>query len=179
MNVLGIAGSLRKDSMNKKLLVAIAGLLPDGSEYIAGNIAMPLYNQDDEREQFPAEAHALKDAIRAADAIIIASPEYNRSIPGPLKNALDWTSRPYGQSAWQGKPVLIAGASGGSIGTALAHYDLAKVLSFSGARVSPAEVLIGSFNERFDAEGHVADPKTREVLDKAVADFLAFAAAGR
>src|SRR3989344_4657916 len=172
MRILGIVGSLRRDSFNKKLLAAMGKLLPSGVEFSTFDIGtLPLFNQDDEKARYPEAALALKDAIVASDGVIIASPEYNRSIPGSLKNALDWTDRPSGESAGPGKPVLIAGASGGMIGTALAHYDLAKVLMHAEARVPSIEVTIGKFTERFDEAGNITDSKTEEVLKEAVAKF--------
>ena len=175
MKILGIAGSLRKDSFNRKLLAAMGGMLPESAEYSMGEIGnLPLFNQDDEKERYPTAATVLKEAIREAGGVIIATPEYNRSIPGVLKNALDWTDRPSGDSAWENKPVLVAGASDGMIGTALAQYDLKKVLMHAGVRVSSEEVIIGTFKERFDEAGVITDEDTKHKLAEAVAAFVDF-----
>src|ERR1700744_5708564 len=127
MNIVAISGSLRKGSYNTMLVRAFQAVASEGFAIELLPIGdLPLYNQDDEAA-FPAAAQALKDKILAADGIIIATPEYNRSLPGVLKNAIDWASRPYGKNAFAGKTVLVAGVSGGKIGTALAQSDLKEV----------------------------------------------------
>ncbi|MBA2503937.1 MAG: NAD(P)H-dependent oxidoreductase, partial [Pyrinomonadaceae bacterium] len=118
VRILGIAGSLRRESYNRAALRAAAQLLPnDATLEIFELDGIPIYNQDEEG-QLPSKVAELKARIRAADALLIATPEYNYSIPGVLKNAIDWASRPYGDSAWSGKPAAIMGASVGAFGTA-------------------------------------------------------------
>ena len=132
MNTYQIAvlvGSLRRDSLNRKLATAVASLAP--AEFLFKQVLigdLPLYNQDDDANQ-PAAARRLKDEIKAADGLLFVTPEYNRSVPGVLKNAIDHASRPYGQSAWAGKPAAVIGASPGAIGTALAQQHLRNILA--------------------------------------------------
>jgi chromate reductase len=122
---------------------------------------------------FPPAATVLKDRIKAADGVIIVTPEYNRSIPGPLKNFMDWTSRPYGDSAWKGKHVYVAGATGGLVGTALAQAALRQVLLYLDARVlgQPEFYLTGA-GEKFGPDGALADEATRTHIDAALAAFI-------
>lgn len=175
MNLLAISGSLRKDSFNTALLRAVAARAKEGVEVTLADLAsLPLYNQDLEAA-YPAQAQALKDKIRAADAVIIATPEFNRSIPGVLKNAIDWTSRPYGDNAWKGKPVYVMGASSGPIGTAPAQYDLKKIMLYLDAYVlGQPEFYLGNVVGKFDGAGVLTDESTIEHIDKALAAFTAF-----
>src|SRR5690606_28929447 len=127
IKVLGIAGSLREGSFNRAALRAAKELAPEGMEIEIFDIAgIPGFNQDQEADP-PEQAAELKRRIREADAVVLVTPEYNYSISGVLKNAIDWASRPYGDSAWDGKPAAIMGASGGAIATARAQYDLRKM----------------------------------------------------
>jgi chromate reductase len=131
----------------------------------------PLYNQDMEAA-FPEEITKLKKQIREADGVIIATPEYNRSIPGALKNMLDWTSRPYGDNPWDGKVVVTMGASPGSIGTALAQYHLKQILLYLNARLSgQPEFYVNNASEKFDKEGNLTDAKTREHIESLLKSF--------
>ena len=124
LKILGIPGSLRKASFNRSALVAAQSLLPAGASLDVFELeGIPVYNQDLDKQP-PARVVELKARVRAADAILFATPEYNYSIPGVLKNAIDWASRPYGDSAWQGKPVAVMGASVGILGSARAQYHL-------------------------------------------------------
>lgn len=175
-HLLTISGSLRKDSFNSALLRAVEAQMPGGITVEHARIGdLPLYNQDDEKERFSKEAAELKAKIRAADGIIIATPEYNRSVPGVLKNALDWTSRPYGDNAWAGKPVYVMGMTGGAVGTALAQADLKKILLYLDAHVLGQPEFYGVFaTEKFDAEGNLTDEKTKEVIAKALTAFVAY-----
>jgi chromate reductase len=183
-NLLAISGSLRKASYNSALIRAWQDEAPEG---VTVDIvtpeevrAVPLYDQDVEASAFPANVAALKDRIRKADGVLISTPEYNRSIPGVLKNLIDWTSRPYGDSAWQGKPVFVMGATGGAIGTALAQAALKQSLSYLDARVpGQPEFYSGGIAEKFDAEGKLADESTKEHIRKAYAAFLPFIDAHR
>lgn len=158
-NLLLISGSAREGSFNTATLKAFEAELPEGTkvEYLDYSM-IPLYNQDREAA-FPPEVAAIKEKIRAADGIVISTPEYNRSIPGYLKNMIDWTSRPYGDNAWALKPVFIMGASGGMIGTALAQYDLKKVMLYLDAKlIGQPETYVGLANTKFPT-----DPKTNRV----------------
>ena len=128
--ILGISGSLRRDSFNRATLRAAQELAPEGSKIETFELdGLPGFNQDDEGQP-PAKVVELKQRIRSADAILFVTPEYNYSVPGVLKNAIDWASRPYGDSAWNGKPVAIMGASVGVSGTARAQYHLRQMFVF-------------------------------------------------
>jgi chromate reductase len=129
---------------------------------------LPLFNQDDEAA-FPAVAQTLKDKIEAADGIIIATPEYNRSISGVLKNAIDWVSRPWGKNSFAGKPVLSMGVSVGGLGTAVAQNHLKQILSYLDMQiVGQPELYIGPAQTIFDGEGNITDAPTKELLTKAL-----------
>jgi len=178
MNIIGIVGSLRKRSYNRAVMEAAKELVPAGTDVEIVDIGnLPLFNQDVEATAFPMEAQALKDKIKTADGIIIATPEYNRSIPGVLKNAIDWASRPYGQNAFAGKPVLTMGASGGMIGTALAQGHLKNILLYLDMRLmGQPELYLTAIHEKVDAAtGKLTDQVTREHLAKALAAFVEFA----
>lgn len=169
MKILGISGSLRKGSFNTGALKAAVELCPEGAEIEIFDIStIPPFNQDQEADA-PAVVVEFKEKIKAADAIIFSTPEYNYSIPGVLKNAIDWASRPYGKSAWDGKPAAIMGASGGGIATARAQYDLRKMMVFLNMfPINRPEVMIGNAGEKFDGEGNLTDEATR----KFIADML-------
>lgn len=169
MNIIAISGSLRKDSYNTMLVRALSKLaLADMKIEVAEIGNLPLYNSDDEAT-FPATAQALKDKIAAADGLIIATPEYNRSIPGVLKNAIDWLSRPYGKNSFARKPVLVAGVSGGKIGTAVAQSHLRQILLHLDANIiGQPELYLGPASEIFDEEGDITDDSTKELLTKAL-----------
>ncbi len=164
-----ISGSLRKDSYNTAVLRALHKLLPEGVTAEVLKIdAVPLYNEELEAE-FPQTALEAKQRIENADAIVIATPEYNRSIPGVLKNFIDWMSRPYGKSSFAGKPVLIVGASMGPIATALAQYHLKQILLYLGAEViGQPEIYIGTAHEKFNEQGELTDTHTKQHLQKAI-----------
>jgi chromate reductase len=128
-------------------------------------LTIPLFNEDVEAQGDPPSVQELKEQIRAADALLIATPEYNYSIPGVLKNAIDWASRPYGDNAWSEKPAAIMGASVGMIGTARAQYHLRQVMVFLNMfPLNQPEVMIAKAHERFDAEGNLTDEKTKEFI---------------
>lgn len=175
LTFLGIAGSLRRGSYNRAALRAAQDLLPPDVTLRTFDIgSLPLYNQDHENAPSAAVVE-LKRAIRGADAIVFASPEYNYSIPGVLKNAIDWASRPYGDSAWAGKPVAILGASVGAFGAIRAQYHLRQAFVFLDMHpVNQPEVAIANAAKVFTADGSLEDPTTRQriaELLRALADL--------
>src|SRR5688500_4408390 len=164
-NVLGIAGSLRRESYNRSAMRAATELVPAGARIDVFELdGIPGFNQDDEQHP-PAKVVELKARIRAADALLFVTPEYNYSIPGVLKNAIDWASRPYGDNAWSGKPAAIMGASIGGIGTARAQYHLRQVFVFLNVyAINQPEVMIGNAAERFDAQGNLRDETSKKLI---------------
>jgi chromate reductase len=160
-----VIGSLRKDSHNRKLAAALVKLGPVDFTFKELKIGdLPLYNQDDDRSQAP-EVQRLKSELRAVDGVIFVTAEYNRSVPGVLKNAIDHASRPYGQNAWAGKPAGIIGASIGAIGTAVAQSHLRAVLAFIDMPLLPSpEAYITVKDGFFDEAGNVANADTRKFL---------------
>ncbi len=173
MKILGIAGSLRKQSYNRGLLRAAQEVAPSHCSFEIFDLKnIPLYNQEDEGTLPEGVAH-LKKSIRAADALLIATPEYNYSIPGVLKNALDWGSRPYGDNAWDRKPVAIIGASPSLQGTSRAQYHLRQVfVTLNMHALNKPELMIGSAQDKFDADGNLTDPKIRQKLAEILAALL-------
>jgi chromate reductase len=176
MKILGIPGSLRKGSYNRKLLQAAASLLPAGAKLDVFELeGIPVYNQDLDNDM-PARVLEFKKTIRAADAILICTPEYNYAIPGPLKNAIDWASRPYGQSAWKGKPVAIMGASTGSLGTVRAQYQLRQCfVTLDMPAVRQPEVMVGEAVRKFDAQGQLADETAKNLIGMLLTELVALA----
>ncbi len=174
MKVLGISGSLREGSHNKRLLEAASGELPPGVtlELFEGLEDVPAYREDLEWDP-PAGAKAFQDAIAHADALLFATPEYNSSVPGALKNALDWASRPFPDSVLHDKPAAVVGASTGMFGAVWAQAELRKVLAASGAKVLDEELPVGHADQAFDDAGELAAPETaerlREILEALVA----------
>src|SRR5881409_651076 len=158
MKVLGISGSLRRDSHNTALLRTAAELLPGSVELELwdGLKAVPPYDEDDDVDPAPAAVAELRDAIAGADAVLVATPEYNSSIPGQLKNALDWASRPFHDNPLRGKPVAVIGAITGAYGALWAQAELRKVLGTIGARVLPEGVALAYAHDGFDASGRLA-----------------------
>ena len=177
INILGIAGSLRRQSYNRSALRAAQQLAPSGVTLTIFELDdIPGFNQDDEQNP-PAKVVELKQQIRAADALLFVTPEYNYSVPGVLKNAIDWASRPYGDNAWSGKPAAIMGASIGNIATARAQYHLRQIFVFLNIfPINQPEVMIGNASERFDAEGNLTDEKTREYIRKLLQGLADWAA---
>ena len=174
MRVLGISGSLRRDSHNRRLLRAAADLLPPGVELVEfdGLKAVPPFDSDDEHD--PALAvRALRDAIAGADAVLFATPEYNSSVPGVLKNAIDWASRPKAEAVLRNKPVALSGASTGMFGAVWAQADLRKVLGASAARVVDRELPVATAHEAFDADGRLIDDELEVELGGILAELLA------
>ena len=174
IKVLGVSGSLRAGSYNTAALGAAQELAPDGLTVETFDLsAIPLYNDDVRAQGFPPEVQKFRDAIAAADALLFATPEYNYSIPGVLKNAIDWASRPPDQP-FDGKPAAIMGASPGKIGTARAQYHLRQMCVFLNMHVlNRPEVMIGGAAEAFDSQGRLVDETTRGF----VRDLLAALAA--
>ena len=170
IEILGIVGSLRQASYNHLALKAAQELVPDGVVLkLVELYGIPVYNQD--QDMAPPEAVLeFKRQILAADAILFATPEYNYSFSGALKNAIDWASRPYGTSAWLGKPAAIMGASVGGFGTARAQYHLRQVLvTLNMPVVNQPEVMIGNAAQRFDQSGKLTDEPTRQLIAKLLA----------
>ncbi len=176
MQILGIAGSLRKTSYNAGALRAAQQLAPTGVAFDVFDLSpIPVYNQDLDATP-PAVITKFKAAIRAADAIVIATPEYNYSVPGVLKNAIDWASRPYGDSAWLNKPVALMGASVGTLGTARAQYHLRQSFVFLDAYVlNQPEVMIANASQRFDQDGNLTDEKAKEYIKAQMEALVAWA----
>jgi chromate reductase, NAD(P)H dehydrogenase (quinone) len=174
MKVLALSGSLRRDSYNTKLLHAAARLLPDGVQLELWDRLreVPPYDEDDDVEPVPAAVAALRAAIAGADALLVATPEYNSSIPGQLKNALDWVSRPLAKNPLRGKPVAVVGASTGAFGAVWAQAELRKVLAAMGARVVEGGVAVGHAPTRFEGD-HLVDTELREQLAEVVAALVA------
>ena len=179
--ILGISGSLRRGSYNARLLEAAAELLPEGVELelLDGLKEIPPYDEDDDVEPAPDPVVRLRETIAGADAVLIATPEYNSSIPGQLKNALDWASRPLMTNSMRFKPVAVAGASTGAFGAVWSQGELRKVLAAMGARVVEAEVAVGHAPTRFDEEGRLVDGDIREQLAALIEALLAAVAERR
>lgn len=175
MRLLGISGSLRRGSYNTLLLQAAAELLPDGVELeIFEDLeAVPPYNEDRDTDEAPVAVARLRAAIEESDAVLIATPEYNGSVPGQLKNAVDWASRPHRVSALWSKPAVVVGASTGMFGAVWAQAELRKVLGTAGARVVEAEVAVGRAESRFDADGRLVDDEIRDELRASLDALLA------
>jgi chromate reductase len=173
INILGIAGSLRRQSYNRSALRAAQELAPAGVTVNNFELdGIPAFNEDEEKNP-PAKVVELKKQIRSADALLIVTPEYNYSVPGVLKNAIDWASRPYGDSAWSGKPAAIMGASIGSIGTARAQYHLRQIFVFLNVfPINQPEVMIGNASQRFDANGNLTDDETRGFIRKLLQELV-------
>jgi chromate reductase, NAD(P)H dehydrogenase (quinone) len=175
MKVLAISGSLRRDSHNTTLLRAAAELLPPPVELeiFDGLKAVEPYDEDDDEGGGPAGARRLREAIESADAVLIATPEYNSSIPGQLKNAIDWASRPLGTNALWGKPVAVVGASTGTFGAVWSQAEARKALAASGARLIETDLPVGHADEAFTNDGRLEETELREryleILDELIA----------
>jgi len=165
MKVLGVSGSLRKGSFNTMALKVAQGLAPEGMAIeIADISSFPLYNEDVKAQGFPPPVQKFRDQIAAADALLFVTPEYNYSVSGVLKNAIDWASRPPNQP-FDGKPIAIMGASGGVLGTARAQYHLRQMCVFLNMLpVNKPEVMIPQAQTRFNAEGQLTDETARGLI---------------
>lgn len=180
--LVGFSGSLRKGSFNAALLRAAGAMMPAGSRLEVMSIAaFPLYNGDDEAAHgIPAEVAALKDAIAAADGLLIATPEYNNSIPGVAKNAIDWCTRPPKDvpRVFGGKPVAIAGASPGGFGTVLSQNAWLPVFRTIGADLYPGKLLVSRAGSVFNGNGDITDAAVKENVAKFMTGFLAYVRGG-
>ena len=175
MRVLGISGSLRRGSYNTQVLREAARLLPADVELTLfdGLKEVPPYDEDDDVQPAPAAVARLRDAIAGADAVLFSTPEYNSSLPGQLKNAVDWASRPRATSVLRNKPVAVVGASTGAFGAVWAQAELRKVLGSAGARLVEGDVAFGHAPTRFDENGNLLDENLREQLAEVVANLVA------
>ena len=174
ITILGIAGSLRKDSYNKGALRAAQALCPEGAKLEICDIAgLPLFNQDEERNP-TAKVSEFKQKIRAADAILLVTPEYNYGVPGVMKNALDIASRPYGDNAWSGKPVALMSAALSVAGGIRAQYQVRQCFVFLNmdAVVQP-EVAIGDAPQRFDDQGNLTDETSKKMIRQLLENLVA------
>jgi chromate reductase, NAD(P)H dehydrogenase (quinone) len=173
VRVLGISGSLRRGSHNTRLLRAAAELLPAGVELeiYDGLRDLPLYDADIDGDPPPEAVARLRAAIAEADAVLVATPEYNASVPGVLKNAIDWASRPFRTNVLRGKPVAVMGASTGIFGAVWAQAEVRKILAHMGAAVIDRELAGGLAHELFDADGRVADEGLARELGELVAEL--------
>jgi chromate reductase len=176
MKVLGISGSLRRDSHNTKLLRAAGEMFERYGvqfEVYEDLKQVPPYDEDDDLDPAPAAVAHLRAAVAGADAVFFSTPEYNSSIPGQLKNAVDWLSRPAASGALMGKHVAVVGASAGMFGAVWAQAELRKVLAAAGARVVEGEVAVGHAHTRFDEDGGLNDPELVEQVDAVVQALVA------
>ena len=172
MRILAISGSLRRDSWNTTLLRAAADALPPEAELVLHEdlAAIPPFSEDDEHDPHGA-VHVLREAVRAADALLIATPEYNASVPGALKNALDWASRPFPDNVLRDKPVAVIGASTGLFGAVWAQAEVRKALKASGAHVLESELPVGFADSAFTEDGALADPELATRLEDLLGDL--------
>ena len=173
IRILGIAGSLRRKSYNRAALRAAQQLAPEDAVIDIFELdGIPVFSEDDERQP-PVKIVELKKRIREADAILFVTPEYNYSIPGGLKNAIDWASRPYGDNAWNGKPVAVMGAPLGMLGTARAQYHLRHVFVFLNMlAINQPEVMIANAGQNFDAEGNLTNETTKNQIRQLLANLV-------
>ena len=173
IKILGIAGSLRKQSYNKGALRAAQKLCPEGAAIEVFDLdGIPLFNQDLEKNPHP-KVNELKQRLRAADAVLLVTPEYNYGMPGVLKNAIDWASRPYGDNAWSGKPVALMSAALSMGGGVRAQYQLRQAFVFLNMEaVIQPEVAIGNAPERFDKEGNLTDETSKKLIGQLLRNLV-------
>jgi chromate reductase len=166
MRILGISGSFRRGSHNSRLLRAAANALPPGArlELWDGLAAIPPYNADDDTHPCAPAVQALRDSIADADALLLSTPEYNHSLPGQLKNALDWASRPFPENALRNKPAAVIGASTGMFGAVWAQAEARKVLAAAGARVIDRELPVARAHEAFGDDDRLRDEELQDAL---------------
>jgi chromate reductase len=177
MKVLAISGSLRRDSHNTALLRAAEELLPPSVELeiFDGLKAVEPYDEDDDQGAGPAGVRRLREAIASADALLIATPEYNSSVPGQLKNALDWASRPKGENALWGKPAAVVGASTGMFGAVWSQAEVRKVLAASAARIIDKDLPVGHAQEAFTDDSQLESVELRERYTEILDELIALA----
>jgi chromate reductase len=177
MRVLGISGSLRSDSLNTALLRTAGERLPAGAQLeVFGRLSeIPPFSEDAEAAPTPDAVRELREAIRNADAVLIATPEYNHSLPGQLKNALDWVSRPAGQGAIRGKPAAAIGASKGMFGAVWSQAELRRVLAAMGGRVLDAELPVAQAHELIEGQRLELTPQLAAQLEEIVSELVAVA----
>ncbi len=175
MHILGISGSLRKDSFNTAALRACQQRLPEGVTMSLFDLTpVPLYNEDVRAQGFPVPVQALRDAIAHADALILSSPEYNYSVSGVMKNAIDWVSRPPEQP-FDGKPIALIGATPGGFGTARSQYHLRQMFIYlNGLLLNRPEVMISAAHTKFDAQGQLIDTATSDQLHQLLQALVAW-----
>ncbi len=173
MRILGISGSLRAGSHNSRLLAAAARLLPADVEYVRFDDlkALPPFDEDDEQDPGAAVQH-LRSEIAGADGLLFATPEYNSSIPGQLKNAIDWASRPFDQTVMRNKNAAVIGASTSMFGAVWSQAELRKVLGAAGARVLDRELPISYAQESFDTDARLVEPELQATLEAIVGELL-------
>ncbi len=178
MHILGLCGSLRAGSLNNRLLELAGRSLPDGVTFENSRLvgALPLFDEDLETGPVPDAVGAFQRAISAADAIVIASPEYNGTLTGPLKNAIDWASRPGGDAVLAGTPVAVIGASPSRFGAAWAQAETRRIADRIGARVLPRELPVIRADEAFTEDGQLVDPSLARRLDQLLVDLVDLAA---
>jgi chromate reductase len=176
IHIIGIAGSLRKNSVNKYLLRAAIELSPENFEIESYDISnIPLYNEDIIQNDYPSSVVDLKEKIKYSDGILIATPEYNYSIPGVLKNMIDWVSRPPLESPFNNKPLAIMGATGGISGTIRAQMHLRQVAVYTNMLVmNKPEIYIQKAGDKFDADGKLTDESTRQHIKKFLTEFASW-----
>jgi chromate reductase len=176
VKILGFSGSLRKGSYNTALLRLAVALAPEGASIETFDMdGIPPFNQDEERSP-PQKIKLFKEKIRAADAILISTPEYNYSIPGVLKNAIDWASRPYGDNAFEGKPVAIMSASIGMLGGARAQYHLRQSFVFLNMfPINRPEVMMPFAADKVDADGNIKDEMTKKLVKELLESLVSHA----
>ena len=176
MRILGISGSLRRDSYNTALLRHAGDLFEAaGAEFeiYHGLRDVPPYDEDCDTERAPEAVSRIREAVRDADALFFVTPEYNSSIPGALKNTLDWVSRPFATNPLRYKPVAVIGVSSGMFGAVWAQADLRKVLGAIGARVTEGEVAVGNAGERVDENGRLTEPNLEQEVHEVITTLLA------
>ncbi len=174
MRLLGVSGSLRPDSHNQRLLEVAAGRLPDDVDFalLEGLEAIPPYREDADHGDPPWSVRRLREELAAADAVLFSTPEYNASLPGQLKNALDWASRPFPDNALREKPVAVVGASTGLFGAVWAQAELRKVLATIGADVVADELAVGQADTAFEDSGDLAAVEHADALDSLLERLL-------
>lgn len=168
-------GSLREKSSNKMLATILESLAPDAIEFEYIDITVPFYSEDTEAAGLPPQVSKMKGIIEAADGVLFVTPEYNRSVPGVLKNAIDWASRPYGASSFVNKPVGVVGSSVGPVGTALGQADIRRIMLFQNAKVlGQPEVYVANAGEVFDTEGKVMSKRWLKNFQQFIDSFAAW-----